>query len=358
MTLDGMTDADADAFDTLLRAIASGRVRADEPEARQEAARLFGRPDALELIREALVEDQLRGRLRAEMAGGSVKATDPRPSDVPRVLRIPSLVGGGTGSRSRRPSRRLVLAAAAVLVVGVGLNRSAASSLLKAIRADRAVESRTVATRAAELDTVNLPDGSRAILAPNSSLHYEMAPLDGPRELRLEGEALFDVEHDEDRPFRVQTRHAVVEDLGTSFVVREYAADGRTRVAVRSGAAALRAQGGSPVSPMRMRPGDGAYVDSTGIIVRFHGDPENYGSWASGRFTFDAASLPEVLSQLADWFDVEFRMNDSTLSKQYFTGDFSSASLPKALETVGRVVQASFEREGRVVVVTPRSKAR
>ena len=358
MTPNGMPGDDAAALRTLLRAITVDSTGPEGSEVRKAAQRLFGRADALELVREVLVEEQLLRRLHAEIADGSGKGSGPYHNERPKMLPIPSLVSGAAGSGSRRPWRTLGLAAAAVLVAGVGLNWDATSRLLRVIRADGAVESRTFATRAAELDTVNLPDGSRAILAPNSSLRYAIAPLAGPRELRLEGEAFFVVKHDGERPFRVRTRHALVEDLGTSFVVREYAGDRRARVAVRSGAATLRASNGLSASPIDMRPGDGAYIDSSGAIARFTGDPENYGSWASGRFTFDAAPLPEVLSQLARWYGVEFRMSDSTLNRQYFTGDFSSASLPKALEVVGRVVQARFQREGRMVVVTPRSKAR
>jgi transmembrane sensor len=245
-----------------------------------------------------------------------------------------------------------------VLAIAIGVNWSAVSRLLGVFSAGGAAASRTVATRAAQLDTVNLPDGSRVILAPNSHLKYAMTPGVGPREIRLEGEALFDVRHDDDRPFRVRTRRAVVEDLGTSFVVREYAADSRTRVAVRSGAAALQTSDDSSAAAIDLRPGDGAYIDSAGTIARFTGDPESFGAWTAGYLTFDGAPLPEVLAQLERWYGVEFRMNDSTLSRQYFTGSVSSSSLPDALAIIARVVHARFEQDGRMVAVTPRSKAR
>jgi transmembrane sensor len=211
---------------------------------------------------------------------------------------------------------------------------------------------------AAELDTVDLPDGSRVILAPNSRLEYAVSPRIGPREIRLEGEALFEVMHDDERPFRVRTRRAVVEDLGTSFVVREYAEDSRARVAVRSGAAALRTSDDSSAAAMDLRPGDGAYVDSSGAIARFTGDPESFGAWTAGYLTFDGASLTEVLSQLATWYDVEFRMTDSTLAKQRFTGGLNSTSLSKALEILGPIVHARFAQDGRVVAVTARPEGR
>ncbi|HET7552523.1 MAG TPA: FecR domain-containing protein [Gemmatimonadaceae bacterium] len=249
-------------------------------------------------------------------------------------------------------------AIAAALLIGFAMTSHAASALLRTFRNGGSVVSRTVTTRVAQLDTMNLPDGSRVILAPNSLLEYAVSRRAGPREIRLEGEALFDVRHDDERPFRVRTRRAVVEDLGTSFVVREYASDSRARVAVRSGAAALHTSDGSSAVAIDLRPGDGAYIDSIGTIARFSGDPESFGAWTGGYLTFDGTPLPEVLSQLATWYGVEFRMTDSTLAKQYFTGALNSTSLSNALEILGPIVHARFAQEGRAVAVTARPEGR
>ena len=347
-----------DELEELLRLIASGRARLDDPGVRQAVARLYGRPDAIELLREVAREEQLVRLLHVRTGIGSGAAND-APRDQERMaFSVPSIDSRSRGSANATRWRTIGLAAAAALVIGVALNWSLATKLLQSLRTGAQPAPRTVTTLAAELDTVDLPDGSRAILAPNSSLRYVMAPLTGPREIRLEGEALFDVIHDDDRPFRVRTRHAVVEDLGTSFVVREYAEDSRARVAVRSGAAALRASDDSSAATIDLRPGDGAYIDSSGAIARFTGDPESFSAWTAGYLTFDGASLPGVLSQLETWYDVEFRMTDSTLAKQYFTGGLNSTSLSKALEILGPIVHARFAQEGRVVAVTARPEGR
>ena len=354
----GGRNGDGEDLQALLNVISADPARLEDPDSRRAAERFFGDADTLELLREVTHEERLLSKLLAGIIRDPGSGGDPRHSERSGALSIPSLASNEGSSRATSSWRRVGLRAAAVLALGVALNWNATSRLLRAICADGVVGSRTVVTRAAELDTVNLPDGSRAILAPNSSLRYAMAPLTGPRKLRLEGEAFFDVKHDDERPFRVQTRHAVIEDLGTTFVVREYADDSRARVAVRSGAATLRPSDGSSASPIDLRPGDGAYIDSSGAIARFTGDPASYGAWTTGRLTFDAAPLPDVLSRLASWYGVEFRMTDMTLTKQYFTGGLNSTSLSKALAILGPVVHARFEQEGRVVVVTARPEGR
>jgi ferric-dicitrate binding protein FerR (iron transport regulator) len=357
MTPTGAMDDDEE-IDALLRAIISDRSRLQDEDVRHAIQRLYGRLDTLELLREAAREEQLLRLLHVRTGIDSERSRDALHPREPRVVSISSPdFPARDGARGAR-WRTIGLAAAAVLVIGLALNWSIASRLLRSLRAGASAAPRTVTTMVAELDTVELPDGSRAILAPNSSLRYTISPRSGPRELQLEGEAYFDVLHDAERPFRVRTRHAVVEDLGTVFVVREYAGDPRTRVAVRSGAAALHARDDSGASPIELRPGDGAYVDSSGAIARFTGDPERYGSWTSGRFEFDAAPLPEVLSELGSWYGVEFRMDDSTLERQYFTGSLEAASLTKLLDILGPVVHARFERVDAVVVVTSRPDKR
>ena len=359
MTPTGPIDRD-DQLAELLRLIDQDRARLDNPDVRRAIEQFYGRADALELLREVASEERLVRLLELRTGVGSGRESDVRRDLEARESPLPSFA---LGRNPRSPVsaarwKAISFAAAAALVLGVALNWSAVAGVLRRVGRGAPPATRMVATLAAELDTVDLPDGSRAILAPNSTLRYSIAPLAGPRDVALEGEALFDVRHDDERPFRVRTRRAVVEDLGTSFVVREYATDSRTRVAVRSGAAALHANDDSSTSPIDLRPGDGAYVDSSGSIARFTDDPESFGAWTAGYLAFDGAPLPEVVSQLASWYGVEFQMTDSTLMKQHFTGGLSSTSLSKALEILGPIVHARFAQEGRVVAVTARPVGR
>jgi transmembrane sensor len=216
----------------------------------------------------------------------------------------------------------------------------------------------SVATLPGERTKVVLPDGSIATLAPSSRLSYRISRERGPREVALEGEAYFDVRHDESRPFSVRTTNALIQDLGTEFVVRAYPAGSRTRVAVRSGAVAVRAKSAEREPATGLRAGQAAEVDSGGAVVALAVDTKSYWSWVDGRLVFDAAPLPEVLERLSHWYGVEFRITDSTLARQYFTGAFDAVSLPQALDILGPVVHARFEQQARLVVVTPRPGGR
>lgn len=82
---------------------------------------------------------------------------------------------------------------------------------------------------------IQLPDGSKAILEPQTQLIYQKAFTDPVREVYLSGEAFFDVQRNPDRPFLVRTDAVTTKVLGTSFWVRAYDRDHQVNVIVKTG---------------------------------------------------------------------------------------------------------------------------
>ena len=73
--------------------------------------------------------------------------------------------------------------------------------------------------------TTTLPDGSTVELNSGARLAYARPFAWGARSVRLTGEAFFDVAHDPEKPFIVQTFNATVTVLGTRFNVRAWPDD-------------------------------------------------------------------------------------------------------------------------------------
>lgn len=345
------------SYDLLDRWLAGGLTPPEEAEARRVASALFARPDDIELIHEIAVEEGMLRMLldRAHAEDGS-KATSIRTRN-PAGRALPVMAREPRRLVARRRWYASGVRAAAVLIVAVSL-AALGAKLARSWAKGREAKSVMVATLPGQHITVELPDGSGATLAPNSELRYTISPDRGPREISLDGEAYFEVRHDRARPFRVRTASAVVEDLGTTFAVRQYSADSRARVAVRSGAVAIHPRDVAGAVATRLRAGQAVDIDANGSVVRLTGDTTAYWSWTTGRLEFDGTPLPEVLARLARWYDVDFQLRDSTLNKQYFTGAFEAVSLPQALEILGPLVHASFEQQAREVIVTPRPGSR
>ena len=83
---------------------------------------------------------------------------------------------------------------------------------------------------------MELPDGSTVFLASNTSLEYH-SDFKNTRDIKLDGEAFFDVARDEGHPFKIETQYGNVKVLGTSFNVNTK--HNATKVSVNSGLVAL-----------------------------------------------------------------------------------------------------------------------
>ena len=79
-----------------------------------------------------------------------------------------------------------------------------------------------VSTPAGTTTTITLSDGTEVLLSANSRLEYSKSFSADKREVKLVGEARFNVAKDAERPFIVHTRQLQTQVLGTVFDVKAY----------------------------------------------------------------------------------------------------------------------------------------
>ncbi len=107
------------------------------------------------------------------------------------------------------------------------------------------------ATGAGQRETVMLPDGTEFTLALASRLRVAADYADGDRQVVLDGEAFFNVAHDDAHPFSVRAQSAVALDIGTRFNVRAYNGDRAVRVIVSQGTVGVAARPGLHITTGR-----------------------------------------------------------------------------------------------------------
>lgn len=83
--------------------------------------------------------------------------------------------------------------------------------------------------------TILLPDGTEVDLGPASKLVYNNEFLEGNRQIRLTGDACFNVTSDPDHPFIVHAGQAKIKVTGTRFVVNAPPTTQEVEVSVKSG---------------------------------------------------------------------------------------------------------------------------
>ncbi|WP_236977150.1 FecR family protein [Membranihabitans maritimus] len=83
--------------------------------------------------------------------------------------------------------------------------------------------------------SIFLKDGTYILLKEGSKIFHPLDFKDDVREVRLEGEAWFDVKRDTLRPFKVTSKSIITTVLGTSFNIVAHPEDKKVKVAVTSG---------------------------------------------------------------------------------------------------------------------------
>lgn len=215
-------------------------------------------------------------------------------------------------------------------------------------------------TRRGQTATVQLTDGSRVRLAPESRLAIASAFGDSLRELTLEGEAEFDVKHDSVRPFRVRTSTTVTEDIGTRFSVRAYRGETRVAVAVAEGAVTLARRASSPApggqaSGVLLRAGELGTLDNTGDVAVSQGAAAQRAlAWTSSKLVFVKQPLPDVLATIARWYDLEIHVADASVAAHPVTAEFTTQSADEMLQALAVAVEAIVERHGRRITLRMR----
>ena len=250
-----------------------------------------------------------------------------------------------------------LLAAAAVVVV------AGASLLWRVTQADHrptaglAVASMEYTTGVGRLDTLRLADGTSVMLGPSSRLRLEPDYGRRARMLTLEGQAFFDVVHDDARPFVVRTASATLRDVGTTFSV-ESDRDLGTRIAVTSGAvdvAAVAARGGEPTV---LHGGDRAEVNGDHMTVERGVVSGDATSWTRGTLVFHDASMTSVAADLRRWYGIRLVVDDSTLAARRVTATFDRASADDVGRVLAAVLGGSATRSGDTLRIGARSPAR
>ncbi|MEM6647228.1 MAG: FecR domain-containing protein [Bacteroidota bacterium] len=156
---------------------------------------------------------------------------------------------------------------------------------------------------AGETSTVTLPDGSTVTLNAASTLTF--AEADGERRATLTGEAFFDVAHDADHPFVVETFNAEVTVLGTQFNTRAWPSEAATQVAVQEGQVALA----NPVT-------EAAVILTEGLASSLAADDTHPAdaertnllltpAWRTGGIAFRARPYGDIFAELERRFAVQ-----------------------------------------------------
>lgn len=200
----------------------------------------------------------------------------------------------------------------------------------------------TYATGLGERRSLTLADGSHIDLNTATRLTARLSPL--RRDIVLEqGEALFSVNHEALRPFRVHSGTLRIRDIGTRFDVRTLAAG--SAVAVLEGEVEL--SDGDRVQGQRLRSGYRVHYQTGGDLGADEPvDAEQIAAWREGRLLFKHTPLAEVAAELERYHAVQIRFADPALARETISGSFDANDLAPFLNTLEHILPIRAIRTG------------
>lgn len=243
----------------------------------------------------------------------------------------------------------IAIAACALLAIGAGVWFT---------RTPAAPAGEHYVTAPAEVRTLTLADGTAVTLSGAGAA--SIAVTDTERRVTLtSGYALFDVVHDESRPFVVTTPQGEIRVLGTSFVIRIAGDEVRTTVlrGTVSGAAeraGLFSREGEPVTATAnqeivLREGEAELVEIAAEIV-----PRRL-AWRDNMLAFDGETLNEAIAQVSQQTGWQFELEDPALGDER-VGGYVQADPEAFIALMSSSLNLEARREGeRRVILSRRS---
>ena len=194
-----------------------------------------------------------------------------------------------------------------------------------------------------EGQTVTLPDNSKVYLNKKSKMDYPNKFTEDNRMIKLMGEAFFEVEHNPQKPFVVQTNYEEITVLGTSFNVNTSRSE-LTTVYVATGKVELK-QRNSSRKVILQKGEKGESSTRTGQVNNKGKQVPNDLSWRTNRLEFVDTPMNEVLTQVSKLYGVKFGIANQKLRDCTLTSTFDKQNIEAVLETFTTVFDLKIDKK-------------
>ncbi|WP_195373412.1 MULTISPECIES: FecR family protein [Parabacteroides] len=257
------------------------------------------------------------------------------------------VLSGDTGKTTKeKKSRPFYLTAilemvklAAVLAIAITCGTYAYKSEIKKIR--QAMN--TITVPAGQRVNLTLPDGTNVWLNACSEMKYPAAFTGDKREITLNGEAYFEVTHNADKPFLVQTNKCNIEVLGTKFNVEAYNDSKDFCTSLLEGSVKI---------VEREKPSDNLILtpNQQATLVNGHLSSEPIADfdlfrWKEGLICFRNMHFKELMTRFEKCYGIHIIIENTNLADYVCSGKFRiSDGIDKALSILQKDAQYTFIR--------------
>lgn len=195
---------------------------------------------------------------------------------------------------------------------------------------------------------LTLEDGTVVHLNSQSVLEFPVHFAKAKREVYLEGEAFFRVEHTGDLPFIVHTRSMDIHVTGTEFNVRAYHGESKIQTTLSRGRVNVMVDG----NRYDLLPDQQAELDLTSMSTTVREvEAQDYTAWTEGLFVFKDRRLEEIMNELARWYDFEVFYQNPEVGEMIFGGKLNrEGSIEPILKVMEATLALNIGVKGKTIV--------
>ena len=191
---------------------------------------------------------------------------------------------------------------------------------------------------------VELHDGTTVWLNARSTLRYPNHFAREERKVELDGEAFFDVEHNEHKPFVVSTEKLDIKVLGTKFNVFAYKGREEFNTALLEGSVKVYERMNEEKA-LFMNPNECVELKDNKLVKRPMGNTD-FLLWKEGIYAFDDVPFEDIIKKFELYYDIVITVNNSKLMKYKFSGKFRQRDgVESALRTLRKVYYFTYIKD-------------
>ena len=192
---------------------------------------------------------------------------------------------------------------------------------------------------------VLLPDGSKVYLNRNSEISYSKSSGQATRNVKLKGEAFFDITRDPSKPFIIDAGNAKVKVLGTSFSVLTNNINNAVEVFVKTGSVMLSDNEGK--QNLILEPGFIGTMSSENSMKVANANV-NYLSWNTDLLIYNGQSLDMVFADIKRIYAIDIITNDPDLLKMTLTATYDKEPQDTIIRLICTTFNLSYTKDGSV----------
>lgn len=208
-----------------------------------------------------------------------------------------------------------------------------------------------VASPAGQRTTIQLPDGSKVVLAGWSRIEYPENFAENHRLVYLSGMAYFEVVHNDDIPFMVASSDIEVSVLGTRFSMASWPGEAITETVLLSGKVEVNCL--EKNKSVILNPNQQHLYNSISKTSEINPvDAGQMMSWTEGKLIFYQEDIFTVCKKLERWYGVEITLKNANPRQNLYTITIDNNSLDEILKLMQKVSPMQYRINNGIITIT------